>query len=567
MKTSSPHPFVWIIVQLSAAVIAAMMLFVDPVFLMAQVGQNAMNKESSVPVDPAALVTQGKPIVIEKEEEPFAARIRRMITLDVREMNVIDVIKFLALKGDFNIVVSGKIEGRVTLYLKNVSIKDALDIILISNNLAYYVESNIAHVMPGAEYEAMFGKKFNDKLEVAIVNLKYAKPSYVLSALENMKSTLGRAIIDEDTGSVVMIDTPQTLAAMKKAIANMETPADVFVYQLQYAKADALTEKLKARLDGATVGSITMDERSNQLIIRALPERRKEVEAMIRSLDAPTKEVLIEVNVLQIVLKPKFDVGIDWEVDFSQLNDTLLQNTTFQNIFLNEDNLSTSDNVASTFTKVGVGTISANRFASSIRFLRQVSDTKILSNPKILVTNNEEATTHIGDTVPYIISTTSGTGDNAITSEDVRFVDVGLKLNVKPTINDDGFVTMKLKPEISTVVSSIESQGGGIPQVNRTVVETTVMVRDGLTIILGGLKKDNKTHTKRGIPGFMDIPFLDKLFSRTADAIEKTEIVLFITPHIVTGKESLSEIDGTIKPAKSYNGSNGTEKQPLKLKE
>ena len=321
---------------------------------------------------------------------------------------------------------------------------------------------------------------------------------------------------------------------------------------MQYAKADVVAEKLRARLDALAVGSITMDERSNQVIVRALPERRKEVEAMIQNLDVPTKEVLIEINILQIVLKPKFDVGIDWSVDFSTLNDPLLKNLTFKNTFMNESGLSSSDNLSTTFTKVGVGTLTVNHFATSVRMLKQVSDTKILSNPKILVTNNEEATIHIGDTVPYIISTTSGTGDNAITSEDVRFVDVGLKLSVKPTINDDGFVTMNLKPEISTVVSSLTSKGGGIPQVNKTLVETTVMVKDGMTIIMGGLKKDNKVHTKKGFPGLMDIPIIDRIFSRSTDSIEKTEIVLFITPHVITGDKNLYDINGTIQPSKDY---------------
>src|SRR3989338_4110351 len=390
----------------------------------------------------------------------------------------------------------------------------------------------------------MFGKRYSYKNKVAIVQLKYAKPSYVLSALENIKSSLGKIIIDEDTGQVVMIDTPDTLTDMKKALLKMEMPLQAFVYSLQYAKADVVAEMLKARIDAHAVGSISFDERSNKIIVRALPERRKEVEAVIKQLDTPTKEVLVEARVIQIIFKHQYDVGIDWQFAFTDSYDKELRKVKFKNIFLGDAAIPSGDALSSAFTRVGVGNINVDAFEANLRLLQQVSDTKILSNPKLLVTNNEEAKIHVGDTIPYIISTTSGTGDNAITSEDVRFVDVGLKLNVKPTINDDGFVTMKLKPEISSVITSIESQGGGIPQVNKTTLETTVMVQDGMTIILGGLRKDNKIHTKKGFPGLMDIPFVEKFFSRTADSIEKTEIVLFITPHIVTGKESLNQIDG-----------------------
>jgi len=173
----------------------------------------------------------------------------------------------------------------------------------------------------------------------------------------------------------------------------------------------------------------------------------------------------------------------------------------------------------------------------------------------------------VGDTVPYIISTTSGTGENAITSEDVRFVDVGLKLNVTPTINDDGFVTMTLKPEISEVVGSISSQGGGIPQVNKTLVETTVLVKDGSTIVLGGLRKENKTQTRKGFPVLMDIPILKTLFSNTTDSIEATEIVIFITPHVVKGDEGYQRIRGELKPSMEYTEKEKVQQQALQIKE
>lgn len=506
---------------------------------------NAMNAVENLPPEMRSFGLGPKPILIEPASESLEERLKTTITLDVREMNVIDVLKFLALKGNFNLVTSNTVVGRVTIYLKNVSIQDGLDIVLIANNLAYNIEKDIVHVMSQVEFEAMFGRKFKDKMRVEIIQLKYAKPSYVLSALDNVKSSLGRIIIDEDTGSIVLIDTDESLRKMKDVIAEIETPLESVVYALQYAKADVVAEKLRARIDANAVGSLTMDERSNQIIVRALPERREEVLKMIRTLDVPTKEVLVEARILQVVFKPQFDFGIDWEFDF--------QNTPFGELRkFDVTNTFTNSNTLSRFFKLTGGAVATDDFTVTIRALKQVSDTKILSNPKILVTNNEEAKIHIGDTVPYIISTTSGTGDNAITSEDVRFVDVGLKLNVTPTINDDGFVTMRLAPEISTVTTSIQSQGGGIPQVNKTLVETTVIVKDGETIVLGGLKKDNKVHTRQGVPVLMDIPIVRKLFSSTAESFEATEIVIFITPHIIKDFKNYGQFEGELKPAQEF---------------
>ena len=513
-------------------------------------------------------LTSPRPIDFKEPQTTLEERLAQKITLDVREMSVIDVLKFLAMKGDFNLVTHGTIQGRATFYLKSVSIQDALDIAVLSSRLAYVVENDIIRVMTDQEYEVTYGKKFSDNSVVEIVQLKYAKPSYVLAALENMKSALGRIIIDEDTGSVVMIDSKATVEKMKQSLQDMERPLEPIVYTLQYAKADVVAEKFRARIDAHSVGTVTVDERTNQLIIRAFPERRKEIEELIVSLDKPTQEVLVEARVLQVVFKPQEDYGIDWQMDFRDSQYDILRRMSFSNIFMDENSLSSGDNLFSNYARYAIGNFDVNKFELAIRALKSVSNTKILSNPKLLVTNNEEAKIHVGDTVPYIISTTSGTGDNAITSEDVRFVDVGLKLNVRPTINSDGFVTMVLKPEISTVVGSIESQGGGIPQVNKTLVETTVMVKDGMTIVLGGLKKENKVHVRKGLPLLMDIPLVKRLFSSESSSIEATEIVIFITPHIVSGDEPHTEYKGHIKPQMDYEENNqSSPKRELKLKE
>ncbi len=484
-----------------------------------------------------------KAIILTEPKEPLEDRLARKITLDVRDMNVVDVIKFLAQKGEFNVVVSPAVDGRTTVLLHAVGIKDALDIVSISNRLAYNIEQDIIQVMSAAEYEAMYGKQFNDRTQVTIIHLQYSKPSYVLAALDNMKSNVGKIIIDEDTGTVVLVDTPQSLALMKKAIDQIERPLDTIVYDLKYAKADVVAEKLRTRIDAKAVGSITSDERSNQILVRVFPGRHAEVEKIIRSLDQPTREVLIEARVLQVILKPSYDVGIDWTALFKNNGKTKF---TLQGAFNN-------DNIGTNFGQVGVGNINADDFAAAVQALHQVSDTKILSSPQILVTNNEEAKIHIGDTVPYIVSTTNGTGDNAIKSEDVRFIDVGLKLNVIPTINEDGMVTMRLRPEISSVVARISSDKGGIPQVNKTEVETSVMVQDGQTIVMAGLKKEDKNHTKSGVPVLMNMPYVGSLFSNTHDTITSTEIVILITPHVVKGHDNFKKALGTIKPAKKYD--------------
>lgn len=507
-----------------------------------------------------------KPIVIEEVNKSLSERLAIKITLDVRDMSVIDIVRFLAMKGNINVVTAGNIQGRATFYLKSVSIKDALDIAVLSSQMAYVIENDIIRVMSAAEYEATFGRRFNDRNIVKIFQLKYAKPGYVLSTFDNLKSSLGRIIIDEETGSVVVIDTKESVERMTNAIAQLETPLETVVFPMQFAKADVVAEKLRANIEANKVGSIAVDERNNKIIVRAYPGRRKEVETLLRSYDNPTKEVLVEARVLQVIFKPQMDFGIDWNLDFRKSKYQALSRLSFNNILMDEADLPTSSNIASKYFKVGIGDFDENQFDLAVRALKQVSDTKVLSNPKILVTNNQEAKIHIGDTIPYIISTTSGTGENAITSEEVKFTDVGLMLNVIPTINDNGDVTMILRPEISSVTGFTTSRGGGIPQVNKTTVETTVMIKDGMTVVLGGLKKENRVKTKKGIPVLMDLPMINKLFSSTSESIEATEIVILITPHVISDQTDYIKYKGSIKEAKEYQAQESAKKSGLQLK-
>jgi len=503
-----------------------------------------------------------KPILMTEPKESLDDRMLRKITLDVRDMNIVDVIKFLAQKGEFNVIISPSVAGRSTVLLHDVDIKDALDIVIISNKLAYHIDDDIVQIMSAGEYESMYGKQFSDKTLVSIVHLQYAKPSYVLAALDNMRSNRGKIIIDEDTGSVVLVDTPQSIALMKKAIDQMEQPLDTMVFDLKYAKADVIAEKLRSRIDAKAVGTVTADERSNELLVRVFPGRRDEVEKTIRSLDVPTKEVLIEARVLQVVINPTYDIGVDLTAPFLSRGKQVLSLSSSP---LGENiGAASLGNLTSNFGRIAVGNFNATDFTAALRALQQVSDTKILSTPQILVTNNEEAKIHVGDTVPYIVSTTNGTGTNAITSDDVRFVDVGLKLSVIPTINDDGMVTMKLTPEISEVVAKVTSaSGSSIPQVNKTEVQTSVMVKDGQTIVMAGLRNQNKTHAKKGIPGLMDIPWVGGAFSHTVDTLTNSEIVILITPHIVKGSDDFEKARGTIKAAKTYSDSMGIKPDEL----
>jgi type II secretory pathway component GspD/PulD (secretin) len=450
-------------------------------------------------------------------------KLKRPVSLDLRNMNVVDVYRFLAMKGDFNISISKNISGRVTLFMNNVLIEDALEIISIANDLGYRIMGkNIVHVMTEAEFLKMFGEKFGDKRNVTIVHLKYAKPAYVLEALKNVKSEIGKIVIDEDSGSVVMIDTDKKIKEMKKTIDKIDHPLETKIYNLQYANAEDIANQLKRKIDNKAVGSVQADQRSNQLVVRALPGRIAEVEQIIKALDEKTKAVRIAARILKIVFNPRYDKGVEWPEALS----------------LKKEGTSLTETAKFISTYSG-GDITIDEFQMKLNLSKQISDTKVLANPTITVVNNQEAKIHIGDVLAYVTTTTLGTGDDKEVNEEVHFLDVGVQLSVTPTINEDNFITMKIKPQISSQSGTLKTpQGAEIPLINSTRVETEVIAKDSETIVIGGLRKDDIIRTQTSVPYLSDIPILGSLFSNDSNEEQNTEIVILLTPHVITGSEN-----------------------------
>jgi type II secretory pathway component GspD/PulD (secretin) len=477
----------------------------------------------------------------------FEAGMEKTIFLDLRDINVIDVFKFIAVQGNLNIVTSKNVQGRSTLLLRDVKIKDALDILAISNQLAYEVRNKILYIMTEDEYSQTHGKNFNDKKRITIRTLRTAKPSYAMAALQGVQSSIGKVIIDEDTGTVVMIDTPEKLMEMNGILDKVELNLKTRTIKLQFAKADDVAAQLKPQIEGKGVGTVIADARSNQIFLSAYPDRLDEAVKMVKALDSKTKAVLIETRILQLTLNPTFNFGIDWEKVFPKQS-------------MNDLTLSGHFPIDSTVTSMGalkVGTMGYDSFVMAVQATKAVTSTKVLANPRLMTLDRQEAKINIGDRIPYVVSTTTATsGTNTGISQDVRFIDVGLMLAVTPTINDDGYVTMKIRPEISSKTGDIDSfvgviavPGGTqtinnkIPIVNSTFVESTLIVRDGNSAILGGLISDVTTEDNKGIPYLMDLPYIGNLFKSRNESITRKEVVIIITPHVVN-----SEADVLDKP-------------------
>ncbi len=488
------------------------------------------------------------------------------ISLDLRSTEVTDALKYLATKGQLNIAISKNVAGRVNLFLTDVPIRDVFDLILRSNQLAYDRQGVVYNVMTEEEYRALYGRKFSDLREVKTFRLQYAIPQQAFNLLDTMKSEIGRLLVDEDSGTVLVMDTPENLREMEAALSTLEQFGEVRVFDLKYAKAVDLEAQLKEQLEINKLGYVKADERSNQLVVKTLPNRMAELEQLIQALDRKTREVMIDAKIVKVTLTDELTTGIDWNAVFANLK--------FHGIAKGADFRAATTGTApsevpgifklvvrSTDNAYPInallGTVARDGY-ELFRYLEGIGRTKIISNPRLLVTENQEARIHVGTREAYITTTTTTGQTTTTTAEEVEFIDVGIQLVVTPTINNDGFIAMKIQPEVSSVVRTLTTPSNNkIPIVDTSTAETNVLVKDGTTVIIGGLRKDEKSSDNDQIPVLGRIPVVGELFRRRVRDDELTELVVFITPHIVGGTELVigneTEFGGSIKPFREYD--------------
>lgn len=463
-----------------------------------------------------------------QEDQPVQENPNGKISLDLKNVDIVELLRIISLKTGKTIVPSKEVTGRITVYLSNVAFNDVLDIILLTQGLALNREGNVYYVMSEAEYKKVFGRDYVDRRKVEMVKLMYAKPSIIFNALSQLKSDVGKIVVDETTGTMILIDFPDKLQQLKATVEQLDRPLTTAIFDLNYAKsADAKAQLGAAITQGA--GEVIIDERSGKVIISDLPGKMKKLGTLIRELDEESRQVYIEADIVELTLDDKFERGIDWEKVWAS---AAMDGLDFAGFF--------PATLTAAYQKISVGTLATNHYKAILNFLSTYGTTNIISQPRIAVVNNEEANIMVGERDAYITQTQSQATSTTVTSETVEFIDVGVKLKVVPKIGADGFITMKLKPEVSSVKETITTAlGSRVPIVQTSQSETVVKVKDGMMIMIAGMTKVENTDSINGWPILSKLPFLGTFFGYRAKEIKRTEVIIFLTPHLTRGDKGL----------------------------
>lgn len=294
-----------------------------------------------------------------------------LISLDLKGMDIRDVLKLLSQKSGLNIVADKDVKGTVSLYLKDVDVMDALDILVMTNDLAYEKEGTLIRIMPQKKFSKTYGKDFKDKTKTEIIKLNYANAEEVAKLITKMKSKIGKVIPDSSSGTIVLIDNFYNIDRMKKVAEEMDVPLVTEIFSLGYADAEAIKGKIE-KMTSDNVDSVKFDKRTNKIVVRDTQEKIDDIKNVIEAFDEKTMQVVIDASIIKVTLTDKHSYGIDWS-DVARMADVTLTGDT---------NLTTSltGTMPSTLTVA-----TATNYRTVISLLDSFGKTEVLSRPRIII--------------------------------------------------------------------------------------------------------------------------------------------------------------------------------------
>lgn len=423
--------------------------------------------------------------------------------------------------------------------------------------------------------------------EISYVPLQAASAAEIIKALTAVfaplrvgTTALIRIVADERTNSVILLARPQTTSHVKQLITLMDKDIPrvgnmLNVYRLQNGNAEDMAKVLmnipRDTKTTTQVGQpaqaverktpvlskdvhVVADKATNTLIITANRDDYRTIEGVIRQLDMPRPMVYIEALIMEVSLTKNFKVGVEWSFlkDAGSISG-LGSSATAVGIagFTNESSIipqvnSTTGSVSMP-SGFSLGVIGAGISIAGVTFpnigavlqaYQSDSDVSILSTPQLLMLNNEEAEINVGKNVPYITRSDTSATSTTVYGQSYEYKDVGISLKLTPNINEEQFVRLKIDQQVTKISGTQTST----PTTLKRTAKTTVVVKDNETVVIGGLIDDTTSVDTYKVPLLGDIPLLGSLFKTRSKPEDKTNLFIFITPHIIRNQDEAAAI-------------------------
>ncbi|WP_197673843.1 type II secretion system secretin GspD [Halopseudomonas xinjiangensis] len=408
---------------------------------------------------------------------------------------------------------------------------------------------------------------------VEIVPLEHASALEVVRIAQGLESgsetedftKRAKVIADERTNSVILRGDPESRATLRKMIQRMDVPGqggDTQVHYLRYAKAEQVAEVLRGIAEGrnrqgetATTGDpnagmssmggasesqvrIQHHESTNSVVVHGPAELSREMASIIRQLDIRRAQVLVEAVIAEVSYDRAKELGVQWGVgnesggvgviNFNRNGRGLVNLAGAVRGYLDGD-ITTPPSFPDGGSFGGIASIGSTQIALLVNALQGDSSSNILSTPSLLTLDNEEAEIVVGQNVPFIVGRSVENSGQAF--DTIQREDVGIKLRIRPQINEGNAVRLEISQEVSQIAPG--ASGAADIITNKRSLNTHVMVDDNELIVLGGLIDDQMVETRDKVPGLGDIPGLGRLFRYDTAELQKRNLMVFLRPVIV----------------------------------
>jgi general secretion pathway protein D len=429
--------------------------------------------------------------------------------------------------------------------------------------------------------------------QISYIPLKNASASEVVKSLTTIfqqrqaKTTSIKFVADSRTNSVIILASVADTESVRKLVAMMDkdvprSDSNIQVYYLQNSVAEDLAKVLNSIKDSSAAATantaasaagaqkaavpvisknvqVVPDKATNTLVIMAEREDYKVLENIIKQLDVPRAMVYIEALIMEVNANKDFQLGVEWR-GLKAVNDSTAAfigsggagTSTNPGAYSILDSIVTSSTSTTTTafpngfslgvmgTGITIGGITFPTIGAVIQAYKTDQDVSILSTPQIMTLDNEDAEINVGENVPYITQQqASNVTSSSVSYNTYEYKDVGVILDITPHINQENFVRLKISLQSTKLTSAATS---ATPTTLKRTAKTTTVVKDNETIVIGGLVGDSTEDDIYRVPLLGDIPFLGWLFRTHSNTREKTNMYVFLTPHIVRTKQDADKI-------------------------
>ncbi|MFA6217353.1 MAG: secretin and TonB N-terminal domain-containing protein [Candidatus Omnitrophota bacterium] len=491
------------------------------------------------------------------------------VTLDFKEADINNVLKIISYKAGVNVVATPDVLGNVTIKLVDVPWEQALDIILKTYGFGYQKQGNVILV---TKIENMAKIQAEEALKTEIITLKFLDAQDAQRILIPMLSQRGKISVLYAKGQKgwkfgsFKIGKEEVSARELTREAEKEKTTETVAIERTATGLSAIKAEFEPSVKSKT---LVITDTSSSL------DRIKNV--ILPQVDKRPKQVLIETKMMEVTLDKLKDVGFDWGTGSAGAESNVLSS-----IDLNKTGASTvgahslgSEVLPSIFSpKSNSGTqgilgvepynagleilfkkLSGTQFEAIFHALQEDVDTNTLSAPRILTIDNQEASILVGVHTPILASevtagSTTGTGATVTQTLDY-YQEIGIRLNVVPQVNEDNYINMILHPSVTSSSSNVTatSTASGVttntnyPIIDVREAQTQILMKDGETVVIGGLLKDVKSKSVVGIPLISKIPYIGSFFRRETIKTAKVDLLIFITAHVLKDDELTSAED------------------------